>query len=96
MKTFTSVAAALAACLAVNQADAWQPIGIGSSPEGTLPYQIGAAYGQAVTDELGRQTRVQPQSGTGVPGRDPALRGEGHRRDQAAQPSARTRARSAT
>jgi TRAP-type uncharacterized transport system substrate-binding protein len=28
--------------------------------------QIGATYGQAVTEQLGRPTRVQPQSGTGV------------------------------
>ena len=66
MKMFTLVAAVLAAGMAAPQAAAQQPLGIGTSPQGTLTYQIGAAYGQAVTEELGRQTRVQPQSGTGV------------------------------
>ena len=66
MKTFTLIAAALAAGMVTSHAAAQQPLGIGTSPQGTLTYQIGAAYGQAVTEELGRQTRVQPQSGTGV------------------------------
>jgi len=66
MRTIASVAVALAACLAPGQASAQQALGIGTSPQGTLTYQIGAAYGQAVNDALGRQARVQPQSGTGV------------------------------
>ena len=66
MRTIASVAVALAACVASGQASAQQALGIGTSPQGTLTYQIGAAYGQAVNDALGRQARVQPQSGTGV------------------------------
>lgn len=66
MKTFGLVALALGVCLAASPAGAQQALGIGTSPQGTLTYGIGAAYGQAVTDALGRQARVQPQSGTGV------------------------------
>jgi TRAP transporter TAXI family solute receptor len=66
MKTFAWIAVALAAGGAASQAGAQQALGIGTSPQGTLTYQIGAAYGQAVNDALGRQARVQPQSGTGV------------------------------
>lgn len=43
-----------------------QPLGIGTSPQGTLTYALGAAYGQVVTDKMETQARVQPQSGTGV------------------------------
>jgi uncharacterized protein len=66
MKTFSLTAIALAAFIATSDAGAQQALGIGTSPQGTLTYQIGATYGQAVNDELGRQARVQPQSGTGV------------------------------
>jgi uncharacterized protein len=69
MKTLSAVVAAaavLGAASAPSPASAQQPLGIGTSPQGTLTYQIGATYGQAVGDALGRQARVQPQSGTGV------------------------------
>jgi len=66
MRTIGWMAVALAGCLATSQGSAQQALGIGTSPQGTLTYQIGAAYGQAVNDALGRQARVQPQSGTGV------------------------------
>jgi uncharacterized protein len=66
MRTLASIAVALAACVAASQAGAQQALGIGTSPQGTLTYQIGAAYGQEVTAATGRQSRVQPQSGTGV------------------------------
>ena len=66
MRTLASAAVALAACVAASQGSAQQALGIGTSPQGTLTYQIGAAYGQEVTAATGRQSRVQPQSGTGV------------------------------
>lgn len=66
MKTLASIAVALAVGVAASHAGAQQPLGIGTSPQGTLTYQIGAAFGQAVSEVLRRQARVQPQSGTGV------------------------------
>lgn len=66
MNTIKLAAVAVTAFMATSPAGAQDALGIGTSPQGTLTYQIGAAYGQAVTDELGRQTRIQPQSGTGV------------------------------
>jgi TRAP transporter TAXI family solute receptor len=66
MRTLASAAVTLAACVAASQGSAQQALGIGTSPQGTLTYQIGAAYGQEVTAATGRQSRVQPQSGTGV------------------------------
>jgi TRAP transporter TAXI family solute receptor len=72
MKTWTATACVVMAVAiagagsATRPAGAQQPLGIGTSPQGTLTYQIGATFGQAVGDALGRQARVQPQSGTGV------------------------------
>jgi uncharacterized protein len=69
MKALSAVVAAAAimgAGSAMSPAAAQQPLGIGTSPQGTLTYQIGATFGQAVGEALGRQARVQPQSGTGV------------------------------
>jgi uncharacterized protein len=66
MRSIAAVAVALAAVVAASHASAQQALGIGTSPQGTLTYQIGAAYGQAANEALGRQARVQPQSGTGV------------------------------
>lgn len=43
-----------------------QPIGIGTSPQGTLTYQLGATYAKALSDAAQIQARVQPSSGTGV------------------------------
>jgi uncharacterized protein len=67
MKTLSAVVVAImAAGSTVSTAAAQHPLGIGTSPQGTLTYQIGATFGQAVGEALGRQARVQPQSGTGV------------------------------
>ena len=66
MRSIAAVAVALAAGVAASHASAQPALGIGTSPQGTLTYQIGAAYGQAANEALGRQARVQPQSGTGV------------------------------
>lgn len=43
-----------------------QPLGIGTSPQGTVTYQMGAALAKAITDTLKWQARVQPNSGTGT------------------------------
>jgi TRAP transporter TAXI family solute receptor len=68
MRTLTATAGAVMALamLGAGNVAAQQPLGIGTSPQGTLTYQIGATFGQAVNEALGRQARVQPQSGTGV------------------------------
>ena len=43
-----------------------QPLGIGTSPQGTLTYTLGATYAKALDDAGKIQARVQPNSGTGV------------------------------
>ncbi|MDB5508680.1 MAG: hypothetical protein JWL93_1149 [Hyphomicrobiales bacterium] len=61
-------ALAIAAGLAVlmSQAATAQPIGIGTSPQGTLTYTLAATYAKVAQQELKLQVRVQPSSGTGV------------------------------
>jgi TRAP transporter TAXI family solute receptor len=61
------LAAPLAAVFAlVAGAAAAQPLGIGTSPQGTLNYTLGATYAKALDDALEIQARVQPSSGTAV------------------------------
>jgi len=55
----------LALCLAAGAAAA-QPLGIGTSPQGTMTYTLGATYAKALDDPGKIQARVQPSSGTGV------------------------------
>jgi len=43
-----------------------QPLGIGTSPQGTLTYTLGATYAKALDEAAKMQARVQPSSGTGV------------------------------
>ncbi|HVY59796.1 MAG TPA: TAXI family TRAP transporter solute-binding subunit [Xanthobacteraceae bacterium] len=43
-----------------------QPLGIGTSPQGTMVYTLGAAVSKALADSAGIQSRVQPSSGTGT------------------------------
>lgn len=43
-----------------------QPLGIGTSPQGTMTYTLGATYAKALDDAGKIQARVQPSSGTGV------------------------------
>ncbi len=43
-----------------------QPVGIGTSPQGTITYQMGAAVAKALTESAKIQARVQPSSGTGT------------------------------
>jgi hypothetical protein len=51
--------------LATSGANA-QPIGISTSPQGTLTYAVGAAIAKVLTENGGLQVRVQPSSGTGA------------------------------
>ncbi len=55
----------LSALLAAPAATA-QPLGIGTSPQGTVTYAFGAALAKALQDAASMQSRVQPSSGTGV------------------------------
>ena len=43
-----------------------QPIGLGSSPQGTFTYQLAATVAKEITDTLKLQARVQPSGGTGA------------------------------
>ena len=43
-----------------------QPIGLGSSPQGTATYQLAATVAKEITETLKLQARVQPSSGTGA------------------------------
>jgi uncharacterized protein len=61
----TIMLAIAALMLAAAQAAA-QPLGIGTSPQGTLTYTLGATYAKALDDAGKIQARVQPSSGTGV------------------------------
>jgi hypothetical protein len=58
--------AAIAAVLLLAAPASAQPVGIGTSPQGTLTYTLGSAYAKAVQTSAGIQARVQPSSGTGV------------------------------
>lgn len=60
---FAAVAAALLA--AVSPAAA-QPLGIGTSPQGTMVYTLGAAVSKALAESANMQSRVQPSAGTGA------------------------------
>lgn len=63
---------AAAACAALAGLPTWgpaahaQPLGIGTSPQGTMVYTLGATVAKALTDSANIQSRVQPSSGTGT------------------------------
>lgn len=61
----TRIWVALATMLFAGPALA-QPLGIGTSPQGTLTYTLGATFAKALDDAAKQQARVQPSSGTGV------------------------------
>jgi TRAP transporter TAXI family solute receptor len=61
----TAIAAASAAVLFAANAQA-QPVGISTSPQGTLTYAVGAAVAKVLNEAGGIQARVQPSSGTGA------------------------------
>jgi uncharacterized protein len=56
---------ALGLALGVSGASA-QPLGLGTSPQGTLTYALGASVAKVLGDKGGIQSRVQPSSGTGT------------------------------
>jgi len=60
------IATVLAAALAgAGMANA-QPLGIGTNPQGTMVYTLGATLSKALADTVQMQSRVQPSSGTGT------------------------------
>ena len=61
----TAIAAASAAVMFAVSAQA-QPVGISTSPQGTLTYAVGAAVAKVLNEAGGIQARVQPSSGTGA------------------------------
>src|SRR6202165_833653 len=63
----TSIAAtALLFSALINAGASAQPLGLGSSPQGTLTYGVAAAVSKVVCDTANIQSRVQPSSGTGA------------------------------
>jgi len=60
----TAIAVASAVLMVAHAAQA-QPVGISTSPQGTLTYAVGAAIAKVLNEAGGIQTRVQPSSGTG-------------------------------
>jgi TRAP transporter TAXI family solute receptor len=63
-KLLTGVAFAVALSLATGAAA--QPLGLGSSPQGTLTYSLVATIAKTLADVAKIDTRVQPQAGTGA------------------------------
>jgi uncharacterized protein len=57
--------AALATAVLTSSASA-QLLGIGTNPQGTMVYTLGAAVSKALADTAHMQSRLQPQSGTGT------------------------------
>ena len=43
-----------------------QPLGLGTSPQGTLTYALGASVAKVLGEKGNMQSRVQPSSGTGT------------------------------
>jgi uncharacterized protein len=60
-----NIVLALSLALGASGANA-QPLGLGTSPQGTLTYAIGAAVAKVLGDKGSIQSRVQPSSGTGT------------------------------
>ena len=56
---------ALSLALGVSGANA-QPLGLGTSPQGTLTYALGASVAKVLSEKGSIQSRVQPSSGTGT------------------------------
>lgn len=60
-----NIVLALFCALGAVSADA-QPLGLGTSPQGTLTYALGASVAKVLADKGSIQSRVQPSSGTGT------------------------------
>ncbi len=65
MKQLILVIASALAVAAAAPAQA-QPLGIGTNPQGTMVYTLGATVSKALADSANMQSRLQPQSGTGT------------------------------
>jgi TRAP transporter TAXI family solute receptor len=52
--------------LAIATTASAQPVGLGTSPQGTLTYAVGAAVAKVIGDKGNIQSRVQPSAGTGA------------------------------
>ncbi|MGE5539059.1 MAG: TAXI family TRAP transporter solute-binding subunit [Gemmatimonas sp.] len=63
---FAAIVLSATAIATAARPAAAQPVGIGTSPQGTLTYTLGSAYAKALQTTAGIQARVQPSSGTGV------------------------------
>jgi len=63
---FSAAAVVLAAAIFATAASAQQVVVIGTNPQGTIFYSVGAAIARVFQDRSGRQTRVQPSAGTSV------------------------------
>lgn len=60
------LAAVAAMSLAIFSPAQAQPLGIGTSPQGTMVYTLGAAVSKALAESANIQSRVQPSAGTGA------------------------------
>lgn len=60
------LAGVLGASLFVSSFASAQVLGIGTSPQGTIVYSLGAALSKALKESANVESRVQPSSGTGV------------------------------
>lgn len=56
--------AVFAATICISAGAQAQPIGLGTSPQGTMTYAVGAAVSKALADAAQIQSRVQPSTGT--------------------------------
>lgn len=60
------VGAAFFLSVAVSVPASAQPVGLGTSPQGTLTYAVGAAVAKVLGEKSNLQSRVQPSAGTGA------------------------------
>src|SRR5947209_6238593 len=60
-----ALAALVTAAFIASDAGA-QPLGIGTNPQGTMVYTLGATLSKALLEHAHMQSRVQPSSGTGT------------------------------
>jgi TRAP transporter TAXI family solute receptor len=65
MRLTAIIAVAASAVTMFATAAQAQPVGISTSPQGTLTYAVGAAVAKVLNEAGGIQARVQPSSGTG-------------------------------
>lgn len=65
-KLLIGAAFSFAFALATPVSVSAQPVGLGTSPQGTLTYAVGAAVSKVLAEKGSLQTRVQPSAGTGA------------------------------